>query len=101
MTTYRMNLLSFRSISPDRTFVVDIEYQSVSPFVGIGSPHPRKRVCLPPPLDLKEGSNTPSGARGWLGGGPSSDDWKESLALCILFGVHSGSAVAESGARIM
>ncbi len=61
MTTNRMNLLSLRSISLDRTFVVDIEYQSVCPFVGIGSPHPRKRVCLPP-LDLKGGATLP---RGW------------------------------------
>jgi hypothetical protein len=40
-----------------------IEYQSICPFVGIGSPHPRKRVC-PRPLDPKMGSNT--GFRGLI-----------------------------------
>ncbi len=44
-----------------------IEYQIVCPFLGNGSPRPlpRKRVCLP--LGPKR-----------------RDDWKESIALCIL-----------------
>ncbi len=37
-----------------RRTIVHIEYNSVCPYVGIGSPHsfPRKRVCLSP-LDPK------------------------------------------------
>jgi hypothetical protein len=43
-----------------RGIVVCIEYQSVCPFVGIGSPHPltRKRVCLPPLDPRGEGGVT-------------------------------------------
>jgi hypothetical protein len=49
---------------------------------------PLKRVCLPP-LDPKGGrSNTPLRARGV--GEPNSDDWKESLTLCILCGFGDG-----------
>ncbi len=45
--------------------IVYIEYQSVCPFVEIGSHHPIpcKGVCLP--LGPKGGSDTPSRVRGW------------------------------------
>ncbi len=43
----------------------------VCPLVGIGTP--------PPPLHSKR-------ARGY--GSPNSDDWRKSLALCLLFGVY-------------
>jgi hypothetical protein len=59
--------------------------QSVCPFVGIGSPHPlpQKDVC--PPLDPKrEGEQHSLAGEGVKG--PNSDDWTESLALCILYG---------------
>jgi hypothetical protein len=42
-------------------------------------PLPRKRVC-----PKGGGAALPCG---WGGGGPSSDDWQESLALCLLHGV--------------
>ncbi len=67
--------------------IVYIEYQSVCPFVGIGSHHPlpRKRLCLPPWTQRGERATL---ACGWGGvGGPSSDEWTESLALCILCGI--------------
>jgi hypothetical protein len=45
-----------------------LEYQSVSPFLRIGSPPlSRKRVCPPPLLGTKEGSQS------------NSDNWRESL----------------------
>jgi hypothetical protein len=53
---------------------VSREYQSVCPFGGIGSPHPRP---------ASECGRATLACR-WGAGGPSSDDWKESLALCIL-----------------
>jgi hypothetical protein len=58
-----------------RKIIVYIEYQSVCPFVGIEPPHlrSRKRVCLPPCTE-KGGATL---------GGPNSDDWTESLGLCI------------------
>jgi hypothetical protein len=53
-----------------------IEYQSVCPFVGNGSPCPPKRVCLP--SWTQRGSNTRLRMRG-----PNSDKKTESLALFI------------------
>ncbi len=66
-----------------KVIIVHIEYQNVCPFVGIGSPlPPRQQASVSPPLGPKGGGATlPCG---WGGGGPNSDDWKESLALCIL-----------------
>jgi hypothetical protein len=59
-----------------RGIILYIEYQSVCPCVGIGSPHllHRKRVCHP------------LGPKGWgsNSGGPNSEDWTESPALFIL-----------------
>jgi hypothetical protein len=61
-----------------RGIIVYIEYQSVCPFVGIGSPSPPpQRVCLPP-LNLKGRGATLPRVK------DNSDYWKESLALCIL-----------------
>jgi hypothetical protein len=54
------------------------EYQSVCPFVRIGSPAPfsRKRVYPPPPPGTNgEGGNTHLWARG---GGANSDNWRKS-----------------------
>ncbi len=65
--------------------------QSVCPFVGLGTPPPRPRASLSPPLGPKGGrSNTPFRVRGV--GGPNSDDWKESLALCVGYVYLEGSA---------
>jgi hypothetical protein len=51
-----------------------LEYHSVCPLVGIGTPHPLTD-CAPP---LNQGGG---------GGGTHSDDWRKSLALCLLCGV--------------
>ncbi len=64
-----------------------MEYQNGRmsvPSSELGPPHIlRKRVCPPPPLDAHwwEEQHTRAGEGV---GGPNSDDWKESLALCIL-----------------
>ncbi len=57
-----------------------MEYQSVCPLVGIGSPHPLPASECVSPLGPKGGEDQHSLAvRGW---GVPSYDWKESLALC-------------------
>ncbi len=63
--------------------ILYLEYQSVCPFVRIGSPSlfSRKRVC--PPLGTKRGATFACG-RGARGA--NLDDWRESLALCLLCG---------------
>ncbi len=77
---------NWQKVGAERDYtVVYIEYQSVCPFVGIGSPTPslRKRECLS--LGPKEGgSNTRLGVR--VAEGANSDDWTEILALCVLCG---------------
>jgi hypothetical protein len=52
-----------------------LEYHNVCPLVRIRSAHPfsHKRVQAPPPRAAGEGV-----------GGPNSDDWRESMALCLL-----------------
>jgi hypothetical protein len=55
---------------PGRGIIAYLEYQSVCPIVGIGSP--------PSPAPWSQrGGNTHSQVRG--SGGPNSDDWTESL----------------------
>ncbi len=57
-------------------------YLSVCPIVAIGCPHPllpQARVCLPPG-PKGGGGGTDEGV-----GEPNSDDWIESLALCISY----------------
>jgi hypothetical protein len=49
-------------------------------------PSPPSQASVPPSLDPKGGgSNTRLRVKGV--GGPSSDEWTESLALCILCGI--------------
>jgi hypothetical protein len=65
---------------------------SVCPLVRFGTPRPlsRQRVCTsPPPLEPKEGGtifpeHTCHGGSGWGRGSTNSDDWRKSLALCLL-----------------
>ncbi len=66
--------------------IVYLEYQSVGPIVGIGSPHTliRKWMCLPPRIQ-REGEQHSLAVEGV--GGPNSHDWIEGLALCILSGL--------------
>jgi hypothetical protein len=55
------------------------QYQRVFHFVGIGSTHPL------PHWTRKEEEQHSLASEGLGGGGPNSDDWKESLALCNLY----------------
>ncbi len=66
-----------------RGIVLYIEYQSVCPLVRIGFPP------APPPPKASLSRSLPPWSHNplrvtWGGGGASSDDWKEGLALCIL-----------------
>jgi hypothetical protein len=69
--------------------LVYLEYHNVCSFERIGSPHPLpgKRECLvyvSPPLGPKGGgTHSLADEEVW---GTNSDDWKESLALCIICG---------------
>ncbi len=47
-------------------------------------PPSRKRVCPLPRNQRGGGAHSPGG------GGPSSDDWKESLALSLIYGIRNG-----------
>ncbi len=62
-----------------------LEYHSVCPLVGIGNPLPPLPQASvypppppPPPPSLRRGERV----SGW--GSPSSDNWRKSLALCLL-----------------
>ncbi len=61
--------------------VVSVEYQSACPFVGIGPPPPQPpQASVSPPLGPK-GEGEQHSLAGEVG--PNSDDWTESLALCM------------------
>ncbi len=62
-----------------RGFIIYLECQSVCPFIGTGSPN----------LSLASEYNFSLAGEG-VGGGPNSDDWIKSLALCILCGMGIG-----------
>ncbi len=65
-------------------------YHSVSPLVGSGNPPPplqQASVCtIHPPLPKRDVTHSPTGEGG--GVSPNSDDWRKSLALCILCAVN-------------
>jgi hypothetical protein len=65
------------------------EYHSVCPLVGIGTlpTHlsPLASECTPPPRTWG-GTHSPA-VRGWWS--LNSDDWRKSLALCLLCELHS------------
>ncbi len=81
---YITYLCSYNSLDlPNHKVHIYLEYQSVCPLVRIGTLHPP----LPPaseslPPEPKEGEHTRLRVRRW--GGPNSDDWRKSLALCLL-----------------
>ncbi len=61
--------------------LIYIKYQSVYSFIWIGPlPFPASECASP--LNPKVGQHSLEGEGV---GGPSSDDWKESLQICILF----------------
>ncbi len=68
------------------------EHHSVCPLVGIGTPptpFPQASVPSPPPTPDQRvgGGGTRLRLRRW--GSPNSDDWRKSLALCLLCGCVS------------
>ncbi len=64
-----------------------LEYHSVCPLVGIGTPHPPlpPSECVPP-LNQRGEGHTCLWVRVWRS--PNSDDWRKILALCLLCGVR-------------
>jgi hypothetical protein len=65
-----------------------IEYHSVCPLVGIGTlPPPLSPASVPLPPEPKGGGHNRLQVRGW--GSPNSDDWRRSLALCLLCAFHN------------
>jgi hypothetical protein len=74
------------SIMTQSTYIQYTEYHSVSTLVGIGTlpTNPSlamQRVCHSPPRTGGGGHHSPAG-EGL--GNPNSDDWRKSLALCLL-----------------
>jgi hypothetical protein len=64
----------YTSLGMGRTgIILYLEYHSVCPFVELAPPAPSPASECVPPLLAGEGA-----------GGANSDDWRESLALCIL-----------------
>ncbi len=62
------------------------------PSLELGLPQPLscKRVCPPPP-EPKGRGHTRLRLRGW--GSPNSDDWRKSLAVCLLCAANIDSAI--------
>jgi hypothetical protein len=65
-----------------------LEYQSVYPFVRTGSPNPFPASECAPLHGFKGGGGQLS-LGGERAGEPNSDDWRKSLALCILSGLEA------------
>jgi hypothetical protein len=82
-----------QSCGSQSTYIVYLEYHSVCPLVRIGTPPPPlsiKRGHPPPPIPRLNRSWPPRVhtrllKRGWES--RNSDDWRKSLALCILCAV--------------
>ncbi len=72
------------------------EYHRVCPLVGIGTPRPptpfpqasvpMKEECAPPLRNQRGEGHTRLRVKGW--GSPNSDDWRKSLALCLLCDIY-------------
>jgi hypothetical protein len=82
-SSYSFLLRPFILSPVEGLYVLYLEYQSVCPFVRIGPPPSSLACeCTPPP-----GNKRGEGKKSLAGGGAigaNSDDWRESLALCIL-----------------
>jgi hypothetical protein len=64
-----------------------LEHHSVCPLVGIGTaPPPLPQASVYPPSPEPKGGHARLrvGGGGW--GSSNSDDWRKSLALCLLYG---------------
>jgi hypothetical protein len=74
------------------------EYHRVYPLVGIGTlPTPLSPASVSLPPEAGGGGHTRQRARGW--GSPNSDDWRKSLALCLLCDLHSTPFIPYLGCR--
>jgi hypothetical protein len=74
---------SKRRVEANEGIILYLENQSLCPFFRIGSPSPLSASeCGPLSLEPK-GGNTRFRVSGG-GGGGNSEDWRESLALCLL-----------------
>jgi hypothetical protein len=62
-------------------------YRAPSSELGLPQPLSRKRVCPLPPAGPKGGGGGHTRLRLRGVGSPISDDWKKSLALCLLCGI--------------
>ncbi len=70
------------------TVLISIEHHSVCPLVGIGNPPtPIPQASVPYPRTKGWGAHSPAAEGVW--GSPNSDDWRKSLALCLLCGVKA------------
>jgi hypothetical protein len=68
-----------------------LEYHSVFPLFQTGAPPPPlPQASVPPPPRNQRGGYTDVRMRGW--GGRNSDDWRKSLALCLLCGAEVTSS---------
>ncbi len=79
-----MTIIKQRDISKKYLYIQSTA-QCMSPRRNWGSPNPSPASeCAPPPQPKgKGGAQSPAGG-GW--GSPNSDDWRKSLALCLLCG---------------
>jgi hypothetical protein len=81
--------LSYTAVGTQAYFTLATKYvylQSTTVYVpssemGLSHPPPLTSECAPPP-GTKGGGHTRLRVRGW--GSPNSDDWRKSLALCLL-----------------
>jgi hypothetical protein len=75
--------LPIRSHTTKHEVPIYLEYHSVCPLVGIVTPLPSlPQASVLPPRTKGGGGHTRLRVRGW--GSPNSDDWRESLELCLL-----------------
>ncbi len=83
--------------------IVYLEYQSVCPIVGIGTPPPSSESERVSPLGSKGGSNTLLQVMGW--GELNSDDWilhaggPSSVNYFYFWGMNKSSEAAMGGGR--
>jgi hypothetical protein len=62
-----------------------LEAQAFSPIHGMAPhPPPLPSACVSPPLFGTKGGGGGQHSNAGEGGGANSDDWRESLALCLL-----------------
>ncbi len=61
-----------------------------------GLSHPSE--CAPPPPEPKGGGHTRLRVRGW--GRPNSDDWRKSIALCLLGGFNADKLANSSRRKL-